>query len=1169
MAIPPNCTKIGAFLGFFISTASFALPEPLLGPDGPLWLGPHHPASALLSPLNHEWITVDPRSGALQVERQDFSRSKGSPVDIVRRFQEGQWSFSFERRLSEQSRTVTVSGEHALLEFVKPGAPGEPVLIGTSLEKSGQQLVRTAEGWTLTEANHTWRFNVLGELLEEEDPQGRRTEYQWLEGRLDAIIGLNTKKIQVRHNANGDISVLESKDGVACYYEHRIRQLIAARCNDGERSRYLYNDNEQLRSILWADSSAVSIQYNSQQQVAAFYGPGLTHQAYQWKDNGVDVVETNGASTQIRWKPEGGYEVIGPTGQRVAVTLTDGQIRSWQDPAGGETRLRYDTQGRLKSLDTAGQGAWNFKWKDTGLSSVENPLGAVWSFKRNQKGRVMVFQEPSGVQTSFRRNTAGLIRSIKTANGSREIRRDSEGRVIGIHSSSGAETRIQRNSLGDITAFIDPAGQTIQLGRGPNGTIRSVTDRTGEQWKIDRDVLGRTRGIHTPTGGRIQWTRNSQGRIQRLQADENRWVEYATTVTGQPSLIRSSSGRERGLFWSLGRLRGIRLEDHTELQLQRDLHGRLLTVVFGENRLEIQRNALGMPEKVGPLQYEWLGSQMWTSVTGPGIQLKLARGFEGSIRNITLGEESLTVSRDASGRLSWVGTGENRITFSRDANGSIVKLVEGDQTTHLTRDVRGLVTDIRSGELHIRQSFDPEGRLLQIQDNQAGALSAQYDAEGRFSFIRFPQGGLLRFGLGPSNRFLLFEGPNGESLLTRHLTYNPHGELAMSQEGERSRMYHRDLRGRLAAVEESPTAWSWIPGAVEGPNEFLLLLDENHRPVRATLPLETQHWGALATEAVYRQNADQITQLSTNSGSMAYTLDGLGRPTSLTREDGSEWTLTWNPLGQLTSFTDPSGEATKLQFGPTGLLGIQEGETLSSLLHIGDWAWIKGGESSTEWMRDESGQNRLQNAQGESTAIEWTPLGMPNQAHGGPRSKGSISIPWAGLVLDSQGAIESLSGQRIQSSWTPPWSTEPTAPSGWPALGESTNAWWAPDRWMSQGQFQSPVSLAIELGILDPKMEDSWTTLQNSSAPLPWLPPSAKTPAPPLGPPRESIPLVLGPLETLCLKAAIGPVFSLDTPAIGKALLAPEFEDLPELQWLSDQGWSWWLMDADQWLGLP
>jgi len=302
---------------------------------------------------------------------------------------------------------------------------------------------------------------------------------------------------------------------------------------------------------------------------------------------------------------------------------------------------------------------------------------------------------------------------------------------------------------------------------------------------------------------------------------------------------------------------------------------------------------------------------------------------------------------------------------------------------------------------------------------------------------------------------------------------------------------------------------------------------------------------------------------------MAYTLDGLGRPTNLTREDGAEWTLTWNPLGQLTSFTDPSGETTKLQFGPTGLLGIQEGETLSSLLHIGDWAWTKSGDSPTEWMRDESGQNRFQTIQSENTAIEWTPLGMPSQAHGGPRSKGSISIPWVGLVLDSQGAIESLSGQRIQSSWAPPWSTESTAPSGWPALGGSTNAWWAPDRWMSQSQFQSPVNLAIDLGILDPKMEDSWTTLQNSSAPLPWLPPSAKTPAPPLGPPRESIPLALTPVETLCLKAAVGPVFSLDTTAIGKALLSPEFDDLPELQWLSDQGWSWWLMDADQWLGLP
>ena len=59
------------------------------------------------------------------------------------------------------------------------------------------------------------------------------------------------------------------------------------------------------------------------------------------------------------------------------------------------------------------------------------------------------------------------------------------------------------------------------------------------------------------------------------------------------------------------------------------------------------------------------------------------------------------------------------------------------------------------------------------------------------------------------------------------------------------------------------------------------------------------------------------------------------------------------------------------------------------------------------------------------------------------------------------------------------------------------------------------------------------------------------------------------PPPPLCLRASLGPVFPLTSKNIGLALLEPEFQDLPKLHWLSDKGWTWWLMGADTWLDLP
>ena len=303
---------------------------------------------------------------------------------------------------------------------------------------------------------------------------------------------------------------------------------------------------------------------------------------------------------------------------------------------------------------------------------------------------------------------------------------------------------------------------------------------------------------------------------------------------------------------------------------------------------------------------------------------------------------------------------------------------------------------------------------------------------------------------------------------------------------------------------------------------------------------------------------------------MRYTLDALGRPTSLMRDSGAQWTFKWNALGYLSQITDPDGEITIPHLGPGGLWGFTAADDPSHFLRIGDWAISERGTHSREWMRDESGQSRLTLSEdSDPQNIDWSPLGMPDLSHGGLRRGGALQVPWTGLVVDSIGATEVLSGQRLQHLWAPAWRLAGSDTAGWPLLGQRSVPWWAPDPWMEPSSLPTPLDLALSLGLVDANFESDWTSLKSPGSPLPWLPPSAGAPAPPIGPPKDSIPMRLSPLESLCLQAATSPVTSIDTTGIGLAILAPEFEDLPSLEWLSTEGWTWWLMGADQWLALP
>jgi YD repeat-containing protein len=1013
-----------------------------------------------------------------------------------------------------------------------------------------------------TYQNEQWRFSF-------EENQALKNLKVQKEG--DQIVQIRDKEgrsLQLRYDGAGKVSVVRSDTGRECYYDHQQGQLIAVSCNNSTRTRYLYSPQNTLKGLLWADGSMLRVNRNAKGQIDEMIGPGSQVQRYTWLKIGLSIHEEDGSTHRVLFS-QSGYSIQNPQGQSVSVQLKEDQIQSWKDPAGVETRLSHNADGRIVGVEIGGIGQWRLGWQRDNLTRVEDPTGAAWTYARTDDGALAGLQSPSGIKRQFSRDIQGRIRSIETSSGSLRFTRDNRGKITRIQRPSGAEIHLNRDGQGRIVSMVDPAGGKIALARTRLGAISAITERSGEVWKIQHDTLGRTRGLSTPSGGQLNWRRTSQGRIAHLSMSEDRALDYATNSPGLPTQIKSSSGATRGMQWNSARLlTRIYLEDKTTLQLGRDAKGRLNQVTFNEKKWDIQRNSQGFPISVGPLQFDWGTNGAWHSIQAPGFQLQLDRGFGGNIRKLSYGDTSIALTRDSSGRVVRILQDNQPILLQRDANGLVVGMQSQGRTWEFRRDARSLLSQTHQGTVDQRRLYDPAGRTLKVFSPESSGLSAQYDNEGRFSMLRFPSGNISRFGYGPATQFQLFENAAGTTLLSRQVTRDTQGRIQESKSADSVQRIHRDPRGQVVSTEDGQSAWSWMPGLVEGPDEYLLQLNAENRPTTLRLPISTQAWGGQPTRANYTLKQGQIESLALNEVQLDFQLDALGRPVAVDASDGRWWRLHWDALGRLSHVEDDSG-STQLFFGLNQWIRQTKGESDTPFLHLSNWGSARLGTNPASWMMDEQGNTRLLYTKNHNQLVDWTPLKQASKAVGPLRDKGRWAGLNGGLVFDTEGATESLSGQRLQHQWRPPWKGLAQDAPAWSPLDGSRISWWAPDPWQAENTFDNPLHLLVSLNQIDPRLGAEWTNPESPVPPLPWLPPSASTQTPPLGPPQTSLPLDLSPLELLCLQAVLGPVFPLDSRSIGLALLEPEFQDLPSLNWLGEEGWTWWLMGAEHWLELP
>ncbi len=997
-------------IALVLGLAAMARPLPLLGPDGPLWIGPLPPQTVAARPWGAGgWarpvVAVDPVDGHLWVQEWDAA-------DLERTWQGGAWTYNG-------------------LPLTERWPPPERL----RLDREGERLYSVAT----------------------------------------AALG---------------------------------------------RRRFLYDDAGRLTAVIWGDGSRLDVAYDDAGRVTALSGPGMERLDLIW-GSGLVVRDILGRQLTVSPVASGergdfALEVRDGAG-RVARTwyrtAAGGErtIAGWSDPRGLHTRITRD-DGEV-GVEAPGGARWRLRVDGQDrVQALTMPSGARWRWARDDAGRVVQVTDPMGGSERWERDTEGEITQVVRGGQFTHLRRDPSGRVVEITDPNGASTRLERSSRGEVSAIIDATGNEIHIARGPEGLPAAVIGRSGARWKVTRDTRGRVRTVVDPTTRETTLSWGPLGNLRQLSDSVFGALKFQRRADGRLTRVVGDDGRTLGVLRDgLGRSSAVLRPGGRIIRIERDTLGDIAALVWGDEVLEIRRDAMGRPIAAGAVRWRRDLDGRVAEITAPGLELSLGRDGAGRLREVKAGDWRLSLRRDAVGRVvTWEGS-DAAVTVERDPAGRVIGESGG---VRLARDPRGYVVRATLGERVWRWTRDAAGWLLTGHGPGDLSVGIDRDSAGRVKLVRLSGGEILRRRY--EGALVVEEVLDSDSRLlqVRTTRLEADGRVRWRQESGGSRQLRVvDDDGRLQGIEpEDPEeeGWTWEDGVARGPFGTELGFDADGRIVTARPPPGPQAWGVGAEGLDFqRDDAGRLTEVVGGRGTCALTWDPLLRLTAIDAPTGM-WRVSWDARGRPAALSGPAG-TTPLQWGPTGLLGS------------GDASWIAGPDGlagsaddgvTTAFMALADGLlGWIMPAVGPAMAVHPTLGGASDTEASGLVGVGQlVRLFPGGPLIGAAGDREPLSGQPLASAVPWPWELAP------PALHTRLDD----TPWRSEQAWGTLPGLLVELEIIAPIDDALWSPMPaEEAAPVGWLPRAMQEAPPPLGPARGALPLAEDPITMALIRAAL------------------------------------------------
>lgn len=594
---------------------------------------------------------------------------------------------------------------------------------------------------------------------------------------------------------------------------------------DGARTTYLYNEENLLSRIKYADGAVVRYTYDA-------------------NGNRIGEEDENGAKTTFVYDALGRVvEVNGEEGLHYAYRYDgEGNLIEAEDALGNRVSMEYDGNGNLiKETNQLGESR-SYAYTPLGdVESITDEAGRITCYRYQKGGLLEKIRYADGTEEAFTYDANGNLEIHTLATGFvLTYGYDSMDRIVEIMGSEGERKSYTYDALGNVTSMTDGEGNITRYAYTLSGQLAKVTDALGNETEYRYDVCDRLIEIRqygaegilkedTEVSGmnaKLLEAERQNGRkrlcqITRYTRDLRGQVTETVDALGQKETYTyDKKGQLLGkldkegyltkyAYTKQGDLSGIQYADGKEVKLSYNPLRQLIEIQDWLGSTRITPDALGRAQKV---QYP------------DGREVSYTYGKAGERRSITYPDgKTVFYGYDEQLRLSELKEGDSVITYGYDPVGRLCEkqFPNGTKTTY-AYDKKDQLTELvhrdQDGILdRYTYLYDLLGNKTGITkerrglEQESGSYTYGYDALGRLSEIQKDGEIQTRYGYDAfGNR--TWKEERGEQTSYQ---YNALNQLVSERQGEIRKEYGYDKRGNLTAILENG-AWKkrYVYGAM-------------------------------------------------------------------------------------------------------------------------------------------------------------------------------------------------------------------------------------------------------------------------------------------------------------------------------------------------------------------
>lgn len=594
---------------------------------------------------------------------------------------------------------------------------------------------------------------------------------------------------------------------------------------DGARTTYLYNEENLLSRIKYADGAVVRYTYDA-------------------NGNRIGEEDENGAKTTFVYDALGRVvEVNGEEGLHYAYRYDgEGNLIEAEDALGNRVSMEYDGNGNLiKETNQLGESR-SYAYTPLGdVESITDEAGRITCYRYQKGGLLEKIRYADGTEEAFTYDANGNLEIHTLATGFvLTYGYDSMDRIVEIMGSEGERKSYTYDALGNVTSMTDGEGNITRYAYTLSGQLAKVTDALGNETEYRYDVCDRLIEIRqygaegilkedTEVSGmnaKLLEAERQNGRkrlcqITRYTRDLRGQVTETVDALGQKETYTyDKKGQLLGkldkegyltkyAYTKQGDLSGIQYADGKEVKLSYNPLRQLIEIQDWLGSTRITPDALGRAQKV---QYP------------DGREVSYTYGKAGERRSITYPDgKTVFYGYDEQLRLSELKEGDSVITYGYDPVGRLCEkqFPNGTKTTY-AYDKKDQLTELvhrdQDGILdRYTYLYDLLGNKTGITkerrglEQESGSYTYGYDVLGRLSEIQKDGEIQTRYGYDAfGNR--TWKEERGEQTSYQ---YNALNQLVSERQGEIRKEYGYDKRGNLTAILENG-AWKkrYVYGAM-------------------------------------------------------------------------------------------------------------------------------------------------------------------------------------------------------------------------------------------------------------------------------------------------------------------------------------------------------------------